>query len=95
VWRKTDFGTKTLGQLRCRNAAAKLCDEPSIPIKQVDVPLLFQISQYASAQLGDTGAYLAKLAEVDAAAANLAEVIAQGINLPALVEKAAALSARA
>lgn len=99
VWRKTDFGTKTLGQLRCRNAAAGLCDEPSIPIKQVDVPLLFHISQYASAQLGDTEAYIAKLdaetarlAEVDAAAANLAEVIAQGVNLPAFAEKAAALS---
>lgn len=101
VWRKTDFGTKTFGQLRCRNAAAGLCDEPSIPIKQVDVPLLFHISQYASAQLGDTEAYIAKLdaeiaklAEVDAAAANLAEVIAQGVNLPAFIEKAAALSAQ-
>lgn len=99
VWRKTDFGTKTLGQLRCRNAAAGLCDEPSIPIKQVDVPLLFHISQYASAQLGDTEACIAKLdaetarlAEIDAAAANLAEVIAQGVNLPAFAEKAAALS---
>ncbi|WP_028995125.1 recombinase family protein [Azonexus hydrophilus] len=99
VWRKTDFATKTLGQLRCRNSAASLCDEPSISIKQVDAPLLFHIAQFASAQLSDMDTNLAKLdadssrlAEVDAAAANLAEVIAKGVNLPALVEKASALS---
>lgn len=99
VWRKTDFGTKTLGTLRCRNAGAGLCGEPSIPIKHTDVPILFLISQYASAQLGETDTYVArldaeeaKLKEVDAAAANLAEVIAQGVSLPAFAEKAALLS---
>ncbi len=102
VWRKTDFGTKTLGQLRCRNAAAGLCDEPSIPIKQVDATVISRISQLASSQLGDVDKYLAKLdaetaklTEVDLVAATLSTVITtKGVNLPALVEKASSLSAQ-
>lgn len=98
-WRKTDFGTKTFGQLRCRNAAAGLCDEPSIPIKQVDRTVLEHISRHSSRQLGDMDSYVAKLdaetaklEEIDAGARYVARAIAKGIDLPAVFEEAASLS---
>lgn len=99
VWRKVDFGTKTLGQLRCRNASAGLCDEPSFPIKQVDAPVLTCIASFASMQLGNADVYIAKLdaenaalAKLDAEEANLAEAVAQVGPLPKFLEKMAALA---
>lgn len=88
VWRKTDFGTKTMGQLRCRAAGAGACDEPSIPIKQVDAPLLYEISAFASMQLGDADVLLAKL---DAETAALDKVAGETANLAAAVAKAGPL----
>lgn len=100
VWRKTDEKTKTQGQLRCRNAGAGTCPEPSYPVKDFDRPVLGEISKFASAQLGNTDAHiakldaqLAKLAEIDAESANIANIIAKGVALPAFTDKALTLSA--
>lgn len=100
VWRKTDEKTKTQGQLRCRNAGAGLCPEPSYPVKDFDGPVLFEISKFASEQLSNTDGHIAKLdaqlarlAEIDAESANIANIIAKGVALPAFTDKALTLSA--
>lgn len=88
VWRKIDFGTTTMGQLRCRAAGAGACTEPSIAIKQVDPTLLMDISAFASMQLGDADVYLAKL---DAATSAFNKLEAEGENLALAVAGAGPL----
>lgn len=99
VWRKTDFGTKTMGQLRCRAASAGACGEPSIPIKQVDSPLLYEISAFAGRQLGNADEYVAKLdaeeaalAKLETEADNLAKAVAQEGPMPAFLKLMAKLA---
>jgi DNA invertase Pin-like site-specific DNA recombinase len=99
VHRKSDPKHKTQGQLRCRNAAASLCSEPSHPVINFDVPVLNHIAQYASMMLGDADVYVAKLdaqltklAEIDAEAERLGASIAKGVRLPAFERQALLLS---